>query len=396
MSKLSNDRIGVALSGGGSRAIAFHLGCLRALERHGILQRVRVFSTVSGGAVIGAMYACHDGDFASFEIKVRTALQGGFFRAGLRTAFTSIQGPAALANYTLAVCVAILRRGLELGLWLLKLFNLVPRTARMDSMSVRRRFSRTTILERTFDRFLFDGKTLGSLASRPFRLITIACELRTKSAFYFSATSAGCWRYGETDANDIKVARAVAASAAYPGFLPTLDLELPFSHRGAPKISHRVSLTDGGVYDNLALAPLWPDRDPQISLGVEDLDTLIACCADDGLSQGQPAGFLPGRMIAVIGAIHARAQNATMKRLFDLKEAGRLKSFLLPYLGLNDKNLTTPPSDLVTRDDAAGYPTDFNQMPDEWIERLSRRGDQLTEALLKQYAPHLISGGGNS
>ena len=40
-------RIGLALSGGGSRAIAFHLGCLRALHDYGLLDDVDVISAVS-------------------------------------------------------------------------------------------------------------------------------------------------------------------------------------------------------------------------------------------------------------------------------------------------------------------------------------------------------------
>src|SRR5207247_7137422 len=43
--------IGLALSGGGSRAAAFHLGCLRALSGLGLLPRVRVLSGISGGAL---------------------------------------------------------------------------------------------------------------------------------------------------------------------------------------------------------------------------------------------------------------------------------------------------------------------------------------------------------
>jgi len=39
--------IALALSGGGSRAIAFHLGCLRALNERGVLQKVSVISAVS-------------------------------------------------------------------------------------------------------------------------------------------------------------------------------------------------------------------------------------------------------------------------------------------------------------------------------------------------------------
>ena len=41
--------IGLALSGGGSRAVAFHLGTLRALEDLNLLNEVDVISGVSGG-----------------------------------------------------------------------------------------------------------------------------------------------------------------------------------------------------------------------------------------------------------------------------------------------------------------------------------------------------------
>ena len=60
----------------------------------------------------------------------------------------------------------------------------------------------------------------------------------------------------------------MTASAAYPTFLPALDEELPFDKRDGARRSERVVLTDGGVYDNLGLAPLWPDRDASISLNV--------------------------------------------------------------------------------------------------------------------------------
>ena len=49
--------IGLALSGGGSRAMAFHLGCFRALEDLGLLEKDGVLSTISGGSVFGAYYA---------------------------------------------------------------------------------------------------------------------------------------------------------------------------------------------------------------------------------------------------------------------------------------------------------------------------------------------------
>jgi hypothetical protein len=48
-------------------------------------------------------------------------------------------------------------------------------------------------------------------------------------------------------------------------------------------------------------------------------------------------------------------------------------------------------SDLVTREVAYAYPTDFAAMSAEWIDRLSRRGEQLTRALIAEHAPHLLA-----
>jgi hypothetical protein len=70
-------KIGLALSGGGSRAIAFHLGCLRTLHDRGILDRASVISSVSGASVIAALWAYGDEDFDSFDARVRALLRRG-------------------------------------------------------------------------------------------------------------------------------------------------------------------------------------------------------------------------------------------------------------------------------------------------------------------------------
>src|SRR4029077_10829994 len=86
-------KIGLALSGGGSRAIAFHLGCLSALNRLGLLDRVAILSTVSGGSVIGAYFHSHfhgeGGDFASFEAKIRALLAQGLAAPMCRNLFST-------------------------------------------------------------------------------------------------------------------------------------------------------------------------------------------------------------------------------------------------------------------------------------------------------------------
>jgi NTE family protein len=379
-------KIGIALSGGGSRAIAFHLGCLRTLHAEGILPRSRVLSTVSGGSVIGAMYACHEGTFAEFEEKVRAVLRLGLVAPSLRAAFTTRQGPKAAAAFVLLLaawaCLAPVRC----------LMAISGSTAGSANSWMPRRFaSRTTILRHAMDATLFHGRRLGDLPLDRPRLVAIATELRTQSAFYFGREHAGCWRFGSIDPAQIPVAHAVAASAAYPLLLPALDEFAIFQGRDGALRRERVTLSDGGVYDNLGLAPLWPDRDGAISIGVADIDTIIACRAGYSLRTNNPSLFVMGRMTAAFGTVHGRAQNATMKRLYDLKAAGRIKAFALPYLDQDDKRLAHPPSDLVRRATVADYPTNFSAMPDEWIERLSKRGEQLTLAVLREHAPHLLS-----
>jgi NTE family protein len=48
--------LGLALSGGGFRAAAFHLGVLKRLRELGLLQKIDVISTVSGGSITGAYW----------------------------------------------------------------------------------------------------------------------------------------------------------------------------------------------------------------------------------------------------------------------------------------------------------------------------------------------------
>ena len=61
------DEIALALSGGGYRAAAFHLGTLDTLHRLGLLRSVHVLSTVSGGTLTGLKYALSVTEGNAFE-----------------------------------------------------------------------------------------------------------------------------------------------------------------------------------------------------------------------------------------------------------------------------------------------------------------------------------------
>jgi NTE family protein len=376
--------------------MAFHLGCLRALHELGMLQRVKVLSTVSGGSVIGALYGAFDEPFPEFEKRVRAALLRGLTAPTIRTAFVTSEGPKALLCFGLVGLANLAFLAVSRTLWVLS-FLAPPehrKRFRIDNwhLPLRRFASRTTIFRRAVDDTLFKGLRLKDIKSdKPFVIIN-AAELRTGSAFYFTAHDSGSWRLGKLATNNTAMADAVTASAAYPLFLPALDVAWPFNKRDGSRRVERICLTDGGVYDNLGLAPLWPDRDPAVSLNVNPVDMIICCRAGYGLRHDPPSQFLVARLGSAFTCILDRAQNAAMNRLFELRQSGKLRGVIIPYLGQDDSRLKFRPADLVTREEAYAYPTDFSAMTPEWIDRLSKRGEQLTKALLAEHAPDLVEG----
>lgn len=370
-------RIALALSGGGSRAIAFHLGCLRALNARGILTDIGQMSSVSGGSVIAALYCSGGGDFEEFERRARSMLSKGFLIPSVGIAFTTLEAVKAFA----AVVPLIIDRAAAVVIGTaLRLIGLkrLTKGAWFRASPFRRWASRTTILRRTFSR-TYGGTMLSQLRTDRPKLILVACELRAKAAFYFTSERIHCWRYGDAPITGVEVADAVSASAAYPAALPAIDRRFKF---GPGDETTRVVLTDGGVYDNLGLSPFWPDRDPRVGLAVEPVDHIIACRAGYGLGIDEAPSFFPSRMTAAFNSVFARAQNSTMGRLFDLEAAGRIGGFTLAYLGQDDGRLGGLPEGFVTQAEVADYPTDFSAMSEEWIDRLSLRGEQLMGLLM--------------
>ncbi len=362
--------------------MAFHLGCLKALHEAGLLDQVSVISSVSGGSVIAALYCSYPGTFEEFESHVKYLLSTGFVRPSIILCFTTLEGVKALGTFipltfdrTFAMVIRLLAKMLR-----------IPGVTNLPwirEAQIRRRASRTTILRRTF-RNIFNGKKLTDLRSDRPRLVIVACELRAKAAFYFTKEKVHCWRYGSADPGDIEIADAVTASAAYPLALPALDERMVFEKNGTRTI-HRVTLTDGGVYDNLGLGPLWPGRDSTISLNVGSFKRIIACRAGYSLEVADSPSFTISRMAAAFECVFARAQNLSNNRLYDLKRSGDIDDFILPYLGQRDELLTHAPTDIVTRESTAGYPTNFSAMKSNWVIALSLRGEQLVHALLKQH-----------
>lgn len=365
--------IGLALSGGGSRAMAFHLGCLRALNDLELLDEVGVLSTISGGSVIGAYYAYSPGkSFEEFEADIRRFLRNGFHR---KIAMEFLKPKNLLPGMVACFC-AHAQDGLGL---ITKREPKIPRFR-----------SRTNAFEYVLRREVFPGLGMKSPKRESLDIVVGACELRAGTAFRFGSVRSGSWRHGELVGNNIPLSFAVAASAAYPIFLPAFDCTFDFKRANESRTA-RVLLTDGGVYDNLGTQVLEPRRNPDFSLHTFPCDYIISCNAGQGQEAGigVPLGF-GSRVKRAFEVVHRRVQDTAMHHLHTLKEAGVLRGFAMPYLGQKDESLPWKPSVLVPRDEVIHYPTNFAAMSETWIETLSNRGEQLTRLLVSAHLSELL------
>ncbi|HEV8539830.1 MAG TPA: patatin-like phospholipase family protein [Nitrospiraceae bacterium] len=114
-------------------------------------------------------------------------------------------------------------------------------------------YSRTDLLAEYFDEKLYAKRTFGDLKPWPYLIIN-ATDLSDGQRFNFTPTQFNCIG---SDLKKFRLAYAVAASAAYPVFFPTLSLK-NFNypppgdiHLGRGKGQY-IPLIDGGLVDNFA------------------------------------------------------------------------------------------------------------------------------------------------
>ena len=362
--------IGLALSGGGSRAIAFHLGCLRARHDRRLLGDVSVISAVSGGSVIAAMYAYGDDDFEEFDRMVVSLLRDGLDVQIAKEFFMSMAVLREAFNYLVGVPSRLIARLAWSGPF------------------IERWPGRTASFIKVLQTRLFSDLKISAPRRDDIDLVFNATEMTTGTAFRFGTKESGCWRFGKVRGNDVAVAQAVAASAAHPAFLPSIVTDFAFEHDETVE-KRRVVLSDGGIYDNLGVTCMAPDRDPEYSTNIFQPDYIICCNAGYGMFEGTSAPFyLLGRLKRTSDTLMRRMQDSVMKDLHQFKQAGQIKGFVLSYLGQQDDKLPFFWPEMVRREEV-DYPTDFRPMRDVDIVRLSARGEHLTRLLIEYYCPEL-------
>lgn len=219
--------IALCLSGGGYRAMLFHLGALWRLNETRFLSRLDRVSSVSGGSIAAGVLGLN---WSRLD----------FGEDGVARAFDQVvtEPVRRLAGETLDVGSIV--RGL-----------LLPG-------SIAGRYAGA------LRRHVYGSATLADLPESP-RFVINATNLQSAVLWRFSRPYMRDYRVGEVRNPRVELATAVAASSAFPPVLSPVVLELrdsDYTPGSGHDLQHepyttRVQLTDGGVYDNLGLETAW-------------------------------------------------------------------------------------------------------------------------------------------
>lgn len=236
----SGKRIGLAFSGGGYRAAAYHVGVLRTLNRLVILDKVDVISSVSGGSIVAAYYALHKSDsYDAFEKSFIQELQHSSLKAVYRTgwlllillAVLFLVAPFYVSGFANIIILLI---GVAFFFWQ---YKLLPWSC---------------FIERQYIKHFFGEATLKDLPEQPLVAIN-ATDVETGTLFTFSRNKMSCYKYTYCQeptkfiSDNFPVSKAVMASSCVPHLFPPVKIDETYQEG---KVIPNVVLVDGGLYDN--------------------------------------------------------------------------------------------------------------------------------------------------
>jgi NTE family protein len=224
------DGSALCLSGGGYRAMLFHLGTIWRLNELHYLQKLKRVSSVSGGSITSGVLA---------QNWTKLGFDGNGFAQNFDQQIT--QPIRKMASESIDISSVL--EGVFGGV--------------------------SEHVATHYKKYLFGNTTLQGIPddSEGPRFVFNATSLQTGVLWRFSKPFMGDWKVGLVMKPTVELATAVAASSAFPPILSPCVLNLdPNSFDKTmdppPPITSddyrtQVPLCDGGVYDNLGLETAW-------------------------------------------------------------------------------------------------------------------------------------------
>lgn len=278
-----DDAIGLCLSGGGFRAMIYHVGVLVRLNELALLSHIQEIGSVSGGSITAGKLALAWKRLTFDDQGVATNLVDHVAEPLLQFATKRIDTPAILLGF-------------------------LPGRTAADGIA------------KAYDRHLFDGASLQDVPDQP-RFTFMATNLQTGSGWRFAKDYAADHRVGRIDRPELLLSRVVAASSAFPPFLS--PVRIPFAPGSVKPMEgadlHRAPfkdvamLTDGGVYDNLGLERVW-----------RRCRTILVSNAGKNTPEiGSPTGRWGGQIFRTLALVQQQAENSRKRILFGMHNSGQ-------------------------------------------------------------------------
>lgn len=218
----------LALSGGGTRAMAFHAGVLKYLAQCGALGRVKNISTVSGGSLlVGLVF--HISDY-------RWPTDSQYLESVLPHLEDLLSDTYSEAKISYARFIPDFLQIRENAHWLTS--SLIE-----GRWGIRKKW--------------------GDLPRNPKWTVNVT-NAETGKRMTFCGKILDCYQLGRTNAEEFHLANVMAASAAVPGVVGPWILKIDHADWMKPRKDiarninlldslDRIHLYDGGLYDNLGL-----------------------------------------------------------------------------------------------------------------------------------------------
>ena len=336
----------LCLSGGGYRAMLFHLGSLWRLNELGYLPRLDRISSVSGGSITAGVLGAFWGDLGFGDSGVAASFEPVVVRRVRHMASETIDARAIFGG--------LLGRG-----------EISDRVAR------------------SYRDHLFGDASLQDLPDRP-RFVINATNVQSGALWRFSKPYAGDWKVGRVHDPKISLANAVAASSAFPPVLSPFTLELDpsdFDDEGAILTDRdyrkEVVLTDGGVYDNLGIETAWKSH---ANVLVSDGGGLLQ-------PEEEPDGDWARHSLRINGLINNQVRSLRKRQVISSYRAGvkggaywGIRTNIADY-GLADP-LRAPFGETT---ELAKTRTRLKEIDDRHQERLINWGYAVTDAAMRKH-----------
>jgi len=343
------ERSGTALclSGGGFRAALFHLGAARRLNELGILAQLDSVSSVSGGSIFAAHLASSISSWPASGAAVDE------WDERVSSGFRSF-------------CSRDIRSG--------------PIIERALPWNWVRRSTQTSVLAHRYHSALTQ-RTLAQLPERP-NFIFCATDIVNGVNWVFERLRVGDFRVGyAAPTDDWPISFAVAASSCFPPLFSPLSVRSLIKKRSeATRPWAQVRLSDGGVYDNLGIEPVWKSH-----------RTVLVC---DG---GAPLRCEdPGLFSEWVRYVDVASNQAHALRLRALIASYRREEISGCYWSIAQSSETGPAwtdcysRDLV-RDIISRVRTDMNGFSLAERAVLENHGYLIADAAIRARAPQMVA-----